>query len=83
MAVTDAAIRARIVETCRARGPDKTCCPSDIARGLADDWRPLMPRVRDQAAGLVKDGVIEVQQKGRPVDIATVRGPIRLALGKI
>lgn len=82
LAVTDAAIRARIVEICRARGPDKTCCPSDIARGLADDWRGLMPRVRGQAGRLAGEGQIEIRQNGRAVDIATARGPIRLALAK-
>tara|TARA_B100001079_G_scaffold227910_1_gene205897 strand:+ start:1442 stop:1693 length:252 start_codon:yes stop_codon:yes gene_type:complete len=80
LAVTDAAIRARIVQTCGARGPDKTCCPSDIARGLAEDWRALMPRVRAQAGYLAHEGRIEIRQNGQAVDIATARGPIRLAL---
>lgn len=82
VAVTDAAIRARIVEICRVRGPDKTCCPSDIARGLADDWRSLMPRVREQAGELANEGRIEIRQRGEPVDMATAHGPIRLALAK-
>ncbi|WP_341799021.1 DUF3253 domain-containing protein [Rhodovulum adriaticum] len=27
------------------RGRGKTLCPSEVARELAADWRPLMPRV--------------------------------------
>lgn len=60
----------------------KTICPSETARAIGgDDWRELMPLVRDVAAGLADEGQVIVQQKGEPVDIATVRGPIRLAPG--
>ena len=59
-----------------ARGPEATFCPSEAARALADDWRPLMPRVRAVAATLP----LRATQKGAPVDPKAARGPIRLGL---
>lgn len=61
----------------------KTICPSDVARVVGShEWRALMPQVRDVAAGLVGEGVCEARQKGEPVDLATARGPVRLAPGE-
>ncbi len=60
----------------------KTICPSETARAIGgEDWRDLMPLVREVAANLVDEGQVIVQQKGQEVDLATVRGPIRLAPG--
>lgn len=68
-----------ILELLERRGPGKTICPSDAARALAgQDFRPLMDATRAAAAELVADGEIEVTQHGEIVDIAQVRGPIRL-----
>ncbi|MEC3861984.1 DUF3253 domain-containing protein [Mesobacterium sp. TK19101] len=58
-----------------ARGPDKTFCPSEAARRLADDWRPLMPHIRRVAATLP----LTATQKGTKVDPQTAHGPIRLS----
>ncbi|MGR3512157.1 MAG: DUF3253 domain-containing protein [Paracoccaceae bacterium] len=58
-----------------ARGPDKSFCPSEAARRLADDWRPLMPEVRRVAATLP----LTATQRGTPVDPRTAKGPIRLS----
>lgn len=56
-----------------------TACPSEVARTLGgDDWRAEMPRVRAVAARLQAAGVVDVYQHGRPVDITTARGPVRL-----
>ena len=55
-----------------------TVCPSEVARALSDDWRPLMPVVREAAARLVTEGKVEVTQGGEVVDLATARGPIRI-----
>ena len=44
MAVSDAEIEAKILELLDAR--EGTICPSDAARALAEDWRPLMDPVR-------------------------------------
>ncbi|MDO4918762.1 DUF3253 domain-containing protein [Kocuria sp.] len=60
----------------------KTICPSDVARTLGgEDWRDLMPQVRDVAAAMADTGEIVVQQKGETVDVRTARGPVRLAPG--
>ncbi|MEO1525235.1 MAG: DUF3253 domain-containing protein [Planctomycetota bacterium] len=79
MIPSDDQIRDCILELCRARGPHKTICPSEVARNLdAEDWRALMGRVRDQAEMLVRAGLIEVTQKGRVIVITDAKGPIRL-----
>ncbi len=63
-----------------ARGAGKSFCPSEVARGLATEWRPLMPEIRRVAAGLQAEGALVATQKGRPVEVRVARGPIRLAL---
>ena len=67
-----------ILSLLEQRDPGKTICPSEVARALDDDFRPLMDVVRDAAVELRRRGVIEVTQGGRPVDPAAARGPIRL-----
>lgn len=75
-AVTDAMIAAAICRLCaRTRG---SICPSEAARACADDWRALMPRVREVAGTLAAAGVIEVLQSGEVVTPSAVVGPIRL-----
>jgi hypothetical protein len=71
-------IAGEILARTAARGADRTFCPSEVARALADDWRPLMPDVRAVAAELADQGRVVVTQKGRPVDPRTARGPVRL-----
>jgi len=78
--------RERLAAAMRAllqrRDPDKTICPSDAARVVGGpDWRGGMEAARLVAAELAEAGVIEVRQRGVRVDIATARGPIRLARG--
>jgi hypothetical protein len=64
----------------RERGAGKTICPSEVARAIApDNFRPLMPIVREVAKQLVDAREIVVTQKGEVVDIEEVRGAIRLA----
>jgi hypothetical protein len=60
------------------RAEGKTICPSEAARALASDWRPLMQPVRDVAYGMADEGRLEVTQKGEVVDGRTARGAIRL-----
>jgi hypothetical protein len=73
-------IRAALLALAARRGPGKTFCPSEVARGLAADWRALMPEIRAEAARLQAEGHLQGFQRGRPVDPATARGPIRLGL---
>ena len=55
-----------------------TICPSEVARALANDWRPLMEPVRDAVRRLVAHDLVVVTQRGRAVDANTARGPIRI-----
>jgi hypothetical protein len=73
---------AAILDLLGERDPGKTICPSEAARVLAGDgdFRPYMEPVREAAGRLAKAGRIEVTQKGQRVDVADVRGPIRLGL---
>ncbi|MBL9145153.1 MAG: DUF3253 domain-containing protein [Verrucomicrobiaceae bacterium] len=56
-----------------------TFCPSETARALAEDWRPLMPEVRRVAAALCDAGELRCTQRGQPAYLLTARGPIRLS----
>lgn len=71
-------IRECILKQVQQRGPNKSICPSEVARSLGGEtWRSLMPLVREVGADLAKSGAIVVTQKGIPVDPQTARGPIR------
>lgn len=73
-----AKLETAILELLAARGT-ATACPSEVARRVGGTaWRDLMQPVRDAAAKLQARGVIDVYQRGRPVSIQTVKGPIRL-----
>jgi hypothetical protein len=77
---TKRAIEKQILALLEERGPEKTACPSEIARSLdAKSWRTLMQPVRDGAGRLASRGRIEITQKGKPVPV-DARGPIRLRL---
>jgi hypothetical protein len=56
----------------------KTICPSDVARSMADDWRPLMDPTRAAARRLVDTGEAEITQGGLVVDPGSAKGPIRI-----
>ena len=70
-------VRAAILDAALRRGRGKSLCPSEVAKALAEDWRPLMPQVRAVAAGMPE---IAVTQGGVEVDPVAARGPIRLRL---
>lgn len=68
------AIVAAVMQLAAERGTERSFCPSEAARAVSDDWRPLMPLVREVAADLG----LRATQKGAQVDPLTARGPIRL-----
>lgn len=76
MNLPDDEIEAALLHLARQRGPEKSFCPSEVARALSTDWRDLMPRIREVAAQLP----LIATQKGARVDPQTARGPIRLRL---
>jgi hypothetical protein len=76
MTPSDKDIADVLLDLAHQRGVGKTFCPSEAARRLSDDWRPLMPEVRRVAAQLD----LVASQKGVPIDPMTAKGPIRLGL---
>ncbi|WP_291313819.1 DUF3253 domain-containing protein [Corynebacterium sp. UBA2622] len=76
-------IQAGIVDKLASRTPESSICPSDVARELggADDWRELMPAVREAAPHLAESGIVIATQKNDVVDAVAARGPIRFRRG--
>ena len=65
------------------RGMDKTICPSEVARALFDtQWRKYMHEVRQAAVVLQQQGKVSITQKGSPVDIDHIKGPIRIKINE-
>jgi hypothetical protein len=83
MTVSEQQIRDRLLQLVRDRGPEKTICPSEVARSLsAADWRSLMPQVQAVGVSLAQAERIVVLQKGQVVDPQTAKGPIRYRLNR-
>ena len=84
----DLPVRDAILRLCLAAGPGKSVDPSAIARELGGNpnevvpWRALIRRIRAATAALQDAGRIVVLRKGKPVDIRSAKGVIRLALGE-
>jgi hypothetical protein len=77
-------IAQNILAMAAERAPDKTVCPSEIARAIYPaDWRKHMQEVRDAAVALQKNGKVVITQKGKPVDVEHIKGPIRIKLNSL
>ena len=77
--IADEAIRDMLLRSAARRAEGATFCPSEVARALHKDWRPLMPEVRRVAAALCDEGRLRCTQKGAPAHPLTARGAIRFA----
>jgi hypothetical protein len=73
-------IDAEILSQVAARGPDKTICPSEVARALDPEWQKLSSAVRRAAIRLAEAGQIDILRKGKRVEPAGVKGVIRLRI---
>lgn len=82
---TDA--EAVVLRLCAERGAERSICPTEAARVLADaanegvasdDWRRHLPAVRAAAVALARAGRLEILRKGKPVPPEEMRGVIRL-----
>lgn len=63
------------------RGPEKSTCPSEIARMLfPEDWRNHMKNVVDVAIDLHNQSKVMITQKGVPIDVNHIKGPIRIKI---
>ncbi|MEO0786008.1 MAG: DUF3253 domain-containing protein [Pseudomonadota bacterium] len=82
MADPDAPLIEQAILTLVAeRGEGKTICPSEAARSLTDeDWQRLMPKVREAAIRLAKDGAIVITRMGKKVDPDNFKGVYRLGV---
>ncbi|AMR31888.1 hypothetical protein A0256_10870 [Mucilaginibacter sp. PAMC 26640] len=70
-----------ILSMATERGPDKSVCPSEIARDLfPNDWRKHMQEVRAAAVELQNEGKVIITQKGAPVDVNHIKGPVRIKI---
>ncbi len=80
--VTDAQIEAALLTVVRQRGPQSSACPSEVARSLSpNQWRTLMPRLREVAARLAQAGLLDISQRGQSVSPqGPWKGPIRVRL---
>jgi Protein of unknown function (DUF3253) len=82
--IGDDAIEADLLARVAARGPGKSICPSETARGLGgsspDEWGPLMGPIRRIAVRLAGEGRLVILRKGRVVDPERFKGVYRLAL---
>ncbi|RJL06336.1 DUF3253 domain-containing protein [Paracoccus aestuarii] len=75
--VNDDDLRGAILARVAGLRAGTSLCPSQVARDLAEDWRPLMTPLRRVALEMAGQGRIAVTQKGRPAG-PDPRGPIRL-----
>jgi len=74
-------ISAMILSVAMQRGTEKSTCPSEIARMLfPGDWRKHMKEVVDVAIDLQHQNKVIITQKGAPVDIEHIKGPIRIKI---
>jgi len=84
-------IAEAIMEVVIARGPDKSCCPTDVARLVADRrrrphdppdlWRRYLQAVREQARFLARSGKIAILRRGTVQNPhEPIKGVIRLSL---
>jgi len=74
-------IATTILSTAIHRGTEKSTCPSEIARMLfPDDWRKYMKDILEVAIDLHNKGSIAITQKGMPVDVRNIRGPVRIKI---
>lgn len=76
-------LEQQVLALLAARDPAGSICPSEVARTrFPDDWRSHMEDVRRAARRLAHAGRVVITQKGKTVDPATFRGPVRIARGR-
>jgi hypothetical protein len=74
-------IATTILSTAIHRGAEKSTCPSEIARMLfPNDWRKYMKDVLEVAINLHNKGSVAITQKGIPVDVKDIKGPVRIKI---
>lgn len=76
-----AKISSMILSVAAQRGAGKSTCPSEIARMLFPaDWRKHMAEVVSAAVELHQQNKVAITQKGIPINIGKIKGPIRIKI---
>ena len=77
-------IAAELLRAASERAPDKTACPSEVARAIGgghpDQWGPLMQPIRKVAVRLANEGRLIITRKGKTVDPNDFRGVYRIGM---
>ncbi|WP_442591949.1 DUF3253 domain-containing protein [Pedobacter sp. AW31-3R] len=74
-------ISETILSVATQRGMEKSTCPSEIARMMfPGDWRKHMEEVRDVAINLHRRKQVVITQKGMPIDVDHIKGPVRIKI---
>lgn len=74
-------IKNRILTFTKKRGPEKSVCPSEVAKDLFSDvWKDHVDEVRTMAGKLQSEKLISITQKGKEVRLDQAKGPIRLTV---
>ena len=86
----DSALRNRLkcsmLTLLRHREPGKSICPSEAARvvGSPDNWRAMMPIVREVAVGLANENILTITRGDQLLDPEDLgEGHIRLRHGEL
>lgn len=73
-------LRVAILDFCDRR-KSKSFCPSEVVRQIfPEDWELFMPEIREEMIQMYREGLIQVTQKGIPIDPALpLKGPVRIS----
>lgn len=75
-------IRKTILEEVQKCEPNRSICPSQVAKALEPDeglWRRELRKIRQVAQDMAQNGEIDILRKGKPQDPhGEIKGVIRL-----
>lgn len=78
---SDPSFEAWLLDELRGRAP-KSASPEELARlasGAApDEWRSVLPKLRQTAVRLAHQGLVDILRKGKAVDPDHFKGVFRL-----
>lgn len=80
----DTPIRETILELLDPERPEKSICPTEVARQIAGKdekkWRLLMKPIKAEASIMAKEGLLQIKRKGKIADPENFKGTYRLIL---
>ncbi len=73
-------LRTAILDLCNRR-KGKSFCPSEVVRQMfPEDWELFMSNIRAVMMEMYQEGLIQVTQKGIPIDPSqNPKGPVRIS----